>query len=284
MTSASRHDVDGIAYAFARVNSAALRSLYRPEIAEEHGLRTVSVKSALALLTASPVAVLNRVVNLGVFEPATPAQVDEIAALYARAHLPFTVQLSPTAGPPELPTWLSERGLRTADEWTVLARSPGPGAEVAGLHVGRVGPEEASKYARLYESAFALPFGQGNIAASTIGQPGWYHYAAQDERRAFAVAAMFVHEGAALFAGSGTLGAENGRGAQTALIARRLADAAAKGCDLALVESSERLGDETPVPLRNVMRAGFRVAFYQRTFVYAEGFRKRLDPTTGRWV
>lgn len=279
-----RDDVDDIAYAFARVNSAALRSLYRPEIAEEHGLRTVSVKSALALVTASPVADLNRVVNLGVFEPATPAQVDEIAALYARAHLPFTVQLSPAAGPPELPKWLTERRLRAASEWTVLARRQGPSQELTELDVGRVRPEEASAYARLYESAFALPFGQGSIAASTIGQPGWFHYAAQDDRRAFAVAAMFVHERTALFAGSGTLSAEIGRGAQTALIARRLDDAAAMGCDLALVESGARLGDETPAPLRNVMRAGFSVAFHQRNFVYAEGFRKRLDPATGRWI
>lgn len=279
-----RNDVGDIAHAFARVNSAALRSLYRPEIAEVHGLRTVSVKSALALLTASPVADLNRVVNLGVFEPATQAQVDEIAAIYARAHLPFTVQLSPAANPPELAKWLTERRLRPASEWTVLARRPAPSPQLTELHVGRVSPEEASVYARLYESAFALPFGQGSIAASTIGQPGWFHYAAQDDRRAFAVAAMFVHERTALFAGSGTLSAEIGRGAQTALIARRLGDAAAMGCDLALVESSAKLGDDTPAPLRNVIRAGFSVSFHQRTFVYAEGFRKRLDATTGKWI
>jgi hypothetical protein len=49
-------------------------------------------------------------------------------------------------------------------------------------------------------------------------------------------------------------------------------------------ESSASLGEESPAPLRNVMRADFRVAFHPRSFVYAEGFRKRLDPTTGRWI
>ena len=50
------------------------------------------VKSALALVTTSLVPDFNRVVNLGVFEPATAAQIDEILELYARAHVPFTVQ------------------------------------------------------------------------------------------------------------------------------------------------------------------------------------------------
>ena len=57
------------------------------------------VKSALALVTTSLVPDFNRVVNLGVFEPATAAQIDEILELYARAHVPFTVQLSPIARP-----------------------------------------------------------------------------------------------------------------------------------------------------------------------------------------
>ncbi len=280
----ARDGVNRVAYDFARANAAALQSLYGPQVAEEHGLRTVSVKSALALLTASPVAEFNRVINLGVFEPATPAQVDEIVSLYARADLPFTIQLSPVATPSELAKWLSERGLRAGSEWAVLARRLGPAAEVTGPNVVGVGPEEASTYARLYESAFGLPFGQGSIAASTIGRPGWYHYAAQVDRRAFAVAAMFVHESTALFAGSGTLRAESGRGAQTALIARRLADAAAMGCDLALVESSATFGEQTPAPLRNVLRADFRLAFRQPSFMYVEGFRQRLDTASRRWV
>jgi hypothetical protein len=279
------HDaVKDVAHAFARVNAAALRSLYRQEVAEEYGVWAVAVKSAVALVTATADRDLNRVVNLGVFEPATQAQVGAVLELYARAHVPFTVQLSPMARPPKLGDWLGDRGLRVAEEWTILSRNlPARVSDVPGVDVVQVQPEDASKYARVFESAFGIGFGQGQLAASAIGQPGWHHYLARDDSRPFAVAAMFVHERTALFAGSGTLRTETGRGAQRALIARRLKDAAALGCDLALVETAESLGGETPPSLHNILHAEFRVAFRQRSFVFDQGFPQRLDLANGRW-
>jgi hypothetical protein len=273
-----------VAHAFGRVNAAALRSLYRPQIEEEYGVRAVPVKSALALVTTSLVPDFNRVVNLGVFEPATAAQIDEILELYARAHVPFTVQLSPIARPATVTPWLEQRRLRPSGEWTVLSRDVAPPREEnVAFQMARIGRQDAATYARVYEAAFGIPFRQGALAASAIGEPGWHHYLASDEVRAIAAAAMFVHEGTALFAGSGTLASEGGRGAQTALIARRIRDAAALGCDLVLVETGEPIGDEPPPSLRNILRAGFAVAERQPCHVYDQGFRQRLDVAGGRW-
>lgn len=266
------------------MNAAALRSLYRPQIEEEYGVRAVPVKSALALVTASLVPDFNRVLNLGVFEPASAAQIDEILELYARAHVPFTVQVSPIARPTTLTQWLEQRRLRPSGEWVVLSRDVTPlPEEPAALQIARIGREDAATYARVYEAAFGIPFRQGALAASAIGEPGWHHYLASDEVRAIASAAMFVHEGTALLAGSGTLASEGGRGAQTSLIARRIRDAAGLGCQLVLVETGDPIGGNPPPSLRNIFRAGFAVAERQPSYVYDQGFRQRLDVAGGRW-
>ncbi len=272
-------------HAFGRATAAALRSLYRSEIADEYSVHAVTSRSAVALVTSARVAEFNRVINLGLFESGTVEQLDGLVELYAHQRVPFMVQLSPIARPRELESWLIERGFRSADEWTVMSRNlSAPIADASSHDTVQIGPSEASLYARVHEAAFGLAFGEGNLAAKAIGESGWHHYLVRDERRPFAAAAMFVHERTALFAGSGTLHAETGRGAQAALVIRRLRDAAAFGCDFAFVETDEDLRRATPAALRNVMRSGFTVAFRERTYVYDRGLRVRLDLASGRWA
>lgn len=273
-----------VVHAFARVNSAALRSLYRTGGAD-HAIRLVVARSAIAILTAADSAEFNRVVGLGVFEPATEKQLDQLLEPYRQAQVPFMVQLLPAARPPELREWLSKRGLDPGDEWSVLTRDlSDPVEDAPGPEVTRVADEDVATYARTYESAFGLDFRGGDLAASTIGRAGWSHYLAREDGRAIAVAAMFERDGAALFAGSGTVRTARGRGAQRALVRRRLADAARAGSVVAMVETDQDVRADTPPPLRNILHAGFVPAFREPSFVSARRSRQRLDPASGRWV
>lgn len=96
--------------------------------------------------------------------------------------------------------------------------------------------------------------GRGRLYAAAIGLPGWHHYLAYVEGAPAAAAALCVHEGVALCMVATTDPAYRGRGLQRLLIARRLADAVALGCDLASTETVE----ENASP-RNFRRAGFRL-------------------------
>jgi GNAT superfamily N-acetyltransferase len=74
-------------------------------------------------------------------------------------------------------------------------------------------------------------------------------------------AGLFLHEGAALFAGDGTLPAMRGRRVQSSLIAHRLRIAQEAGCDLAA--ACTMTGSTSQ---RNYERAGFRVVYTKAIF------------------
>ena len=75
-------------------------------------------------------------------------------------------------------------------------------------------------------------------------------------------ARLFTHltigDGLGYLANAATLPAMRGRGCQTALLARRIADAAAAGCDT--IASLAEFGSGSQ---RNLERAGLRVAYTQ---------------------
>jgi len=87
-----------------------------PALAAELGLGVEQISSAVALVARAVDYVLfNRVVGLGLREPATAAMVDQIANLYQAAGVQAAVQVSPAAGPAALPDWLAVRD-RTYEE------------------------------------------------------------------------------------------------------------------------------------------------------------------------
>jgi GNAT superfamily N-acetyltransferase len=71
-----------------------------------------------------------------------------------------------------------------------------------------------------------------------------------------------IAEGIAQFTGAATAPAHRRRGIQTALLASRLADAAAVGCDLAVVTTPPGSGSQA-----NVQRRGFDVLYTRAVLV-----------------
>jgi beta-glucosidase-like glycosyl hydrolase len=67
---------------------------------------------------------------------------------------------------------------------------------------------------------------------------------------------MFVHDGVALLAGASTIPEWRHRGAQNALLAKRLVYAAHAGCDLAMM-----CAEPGGASQRNAERQGFRIAY-----------------------
>ncbi len=85
------------------------------------------------------------------------------------------------------------------------------------------------------------------------------HYLVEHEGVPISTGSLGVHDGVALLAGASTIPSARGRGAQSVLLARRLVDARARGCELAMIVSS--VGSQSQ---RNAERIGFAVA-YTRT-------------------
>jgi GNAT superfamily N-acetyltransferase len=89
-----------------------------------------------------------------------------------------------------------------------------------------------------------------------LGQPGWSLYLARLDGRPAATAILYVAEKVGYCADAATHPAFRGRGLQTALLHRRIADASAVGVDF-ICSGAEFLSQSH----RNMERAGMRVLF-----------------------
>lgn len=85
---------------------------------------------------------------------------------------------------------------------------------------------------------------------------GWRCYTAYLDEREVACGAMLVDDGVAVLGLDATTPEARNRGCHTALVERRLADAAAAGCQTALAESCE-MPDDRASAGRNFQRLGF---------------------------
>jgi ribosomal protein S18 acetylase RimI-like enzyme len=92
----------------------------------------------------------------------------------------------------------------------------------------------------------------------------WRCYVALVGGEVAAGGALFVADGVGVLAAAGTLPAFRGRGAQTALLRRRIADAGAAGCDLVVCSAVPG-----SVSQRNQERVGLRTAYTRVTWVDA---------------
>ena len=241
-----------------------------PDVAREWGGRVEQIGSAIATRVAfGNLWIVNRVIGLGTAEPATEAMVDEIVELYRPAGVDFAVQLAPGAQPPELPAWLEARGLKRSRNWAKFYRDVEAPPDIpTDLRIEQIGAEERAIYVAAHMEGFGMPPALAPMVEAYVGRPGWKQYLAFDGDRAVAAAALFVHDGVGSLFGASTLPAYRRRGAQGALMARRIRDAAAAGCRWVVTETGEDSAEDPNPSYHNMVRTGFRLAYLRPNYMY----------------
>ena len=216
---------------------------------------------------ASP---LTQSFGLGLFAPATSADLDTIEAFFTTRGADVYHEVSPLADAALL-ALLPERGYRPVELTTVMHRALAPDTLPTSrpmdgggaLSTRRVEGDEVMTWADASArgwgespelAAFMKDFGQvtGRSRGTTC-------FVAEVDGTIVATGALVMHGGVAILAGASTIPAWRGRGAQTALLAARLAYAAEQGCDLAMMGAAPGSTSQT-----NAERQGFRIA-YTRT-------------------
>jgi GNAT superfamily N-acetyltransferase len=166
---------------------------------------------------------------------------------------------------------LTRVGLRHYNNWVKLYRdcSSLPPAD-CNLAIREIGDEDALSFGRIFAPAAGWPDICAEWLASLIGRPGWHTLGAFDDSRLVATGALFVsdHTGALTFAA--THPDYRGRGAQAALIRRRIEIAASLGCDLLSVETGQNRPGHPMPSHRNVLRAGFKEAYVRGNYVWTD--------------
>lgn len=273
--------------ALERVEAEAWSDVYRAATSAdvatcEVGLTTIGPAT---VMTAGLVDVLgfNRVVGLGVGMPADEAMLDAICTHYDAAAVPrFFVQVSPTAAPAALFEWIRRRGLRHHNNWVKLFRSIGdPPAATTDLHIERAGPDHAKAIADLLVPAFDWPGRVRGWLTRFVGRNSWHHYIAFDGDTPAAMAALYVTGRYGYFGPAATHPDFRRRGAQSALIAHRLRDAATLGCETLITETAEDRPEKPSPSFRNMRRAGFQVAYVRPNYIGEPGLCPQGVKRTG---
>ena len=229
-------------------------------LAGEFGIRAERLGSAIVLVAAGlDYLVFNRVIGLGMKEPATELVLDKIVEVYDEVGVQnFAVQLSPSAEPSALRTWLEERGLGYRDDWNKCYRK-GVTAEAVrtDVRVESIDRSRGDVFSRIACAAFGFPDSVAPWLAASVGRSGWRHYLGSDGDEPIAAGALFVKNQVGWIVAGSTLESHRRRGAQGALMVRRIRDAVDLGCRWLVTETRD--GN---VPSYSAMlRAGFELAY-----------------------
>ncbi len=236
-------------------------------VAGAFGAAAVRVGGAVCAVAALVEEVtINRVIGLGISEPATDEVLDRIAEVYGPVR--HTIALAPGARPAALAAMLRERGYEPAHAWVKFARpAADPPAPATALRIERIGPERADEFTAVLAAGFEIPQTVTAMLSHLPGRPGWTWFLAHDGALPVACGALFVDGQHGWLGQAATLPAQRRRGAQSALIAARIGAAGAAGAEVVVTETGEIVDDRPTISYRNILRAGFRPAYLRPNYV-----------------
>ena len=242
-----------------------------PSLAARHGIEAARIGSSLCTaISEQPSTMLNRVVGLGLDQPATDDDLDAIESFFARHEQPFYVSLHRRAKPSDLPARLEGRGFTPAYAWMKFTRGaePPPPTETA-LRVELAKPEQVADFGDVVAAGYGLePFVAAWLAE--LPKTSWRCYLAYDGDDPAGAAALFVHDGAGYLGFAATRPEHRRKGAQSALLAARIRDAVDAGCTTMVTETGERIPLKPSDSYRNILRFGFEEAYVRPNYLSPE--------------
>jgi GNAT superfamily N-acetyltransferase len=247
-------------------------ALASPAAAERLGISTARIGGGIVSIMANDPTggFFNVTVGLGQTEPLTQAVLNEVTAFATDAGAPALIfQVAPGADPGDWPDLLTASGITPSRAWVKFAvRRPAVPPYQTDLRIARLGPEHGEAFGNLFVIGFAMPTGAGLeewlAETPTWTDQGFATYGAWDGDRLVAAAVLFLGPESAVLAGAATLPRYRGRGAQSALMSVRIADALDAGAQWITCETGAETPDSPNPSLHNMRRLGLGEQ-YERT-------------------
>lgn len=254
----------------------AWRSIMRgptAAMAEQLGVGWAEQDGALLIWNrAAPVPIYNRLLALGVFEPATDALLDALLARSRAEQSRCTVQVGPAARPGDLAARLAARGLRQSSAWLMHFRAltgelPAHAPPPA-YRIERVTPESAPAWSDAILAGWEVPQWAATGVLATLlplaQHPDWACYLAAYEPTGLVVGggALFVAHGVGGLYTDGVRAEHRGRAIQRSLIAARISEAHRRGCELVSAQTYVASAGQ-----RNMASMGFEVAYTRLNYL-----------------
>ena len=226
-----------------------------------------------------PSSPVNKVIGLGFDTDLDVTALAHVEHEWGRRSEPVRIEMSILTDP-AIGSTLSDRGYRLHGFENLLGLRITPeiaGSQVGGVAVELATPAEWGTWIDIAVDAFSNLDGTGSVAPDSLAGehlravldeimcvPGFIRYLARVDGEAVGEAAMRIDGDLAQLAGAGTRPHARGRGVQKALLQRRLADARAAGCTLAVVTTAPGTRSQD-----NVMRRGFELLYTRAILVKA---------------
>lgn len=227
------------------------------------GAEILSVAGAYAVYGGA-MAPVNHVMGLGALEPVAPEDWAHIAHYYRRHGAPAQINVCPL-GDPSVMAGLAREGYLPSRFYAVLALplsefSPTPPSP--SVAVRPMAPAEAMLWLNTCAQGFAgkpePPAETMDLLRPNLASENARAYLAFVDGQPAGTAASFYHQGVVELGSDAVLPAMRRRGVHRALVAARLADAHAAGCDLAMAITVP--GSDSQ---RNLQRLGFELAYHR---------------------
>lgn len=257
------------AHSIARASEAA-----RHRRADEPGF-VIPIAGGVASFAEAD-SPLNKVAGLGFAGVPGEAALEEIEQAFAARDTPVQIELSQLADP-EIGELLTARGYRLVSFENVLGR--GLKGEIehvtpGGVEVRRSGEDELDAWLDVVGEGFSYPDVEGvpthedfprevlERAVRDYVAAGAMNYLALRDGAVAGGASIAMTDGVAQLGGAATAPAHRRRGIQSTLLSARLTDAAATGCDIAVVTTQP--GSKSQ---QNVQRLGFDLLYTRAVLV-----------------
>ena len=220
-------------------------------------------QTPVPVVAALNFSLFNRVIALGVAEPVVDADIAAIADAYAeREQTNWTVCLAPDAEPVDLAALLEAHGLHHSSDFAKVIRSTeNPPSVDTALRIEEIGPECRDDFVAVNIGAWGVPPVFAAWFGGTLGRPGWRHYIGYAGDVPVSTGGLYVSGNIGWLGFGATLPNHRGRGGQSAIMARRIRDAAEMGCDYVHTETSAETPDKPNPSYRNMVATGFELVY-----------------------
>lgn len=231
-------------------------------------VREVGPATCLTCRGIEPAVVFRRAVGLGVGRATSELELDDVLAHMNTGGLRYAVPVAPESQPAALTSWLERRGFTKGYAWMKFCRPCDvmPRAS-SDLEIRVIGRELAGEFGRVITEGFGLSPAVAPWVSALAGRPNWICVLAFAGATPVAGGAAHVVGEHAWLGFGATLASHRRHGAQSALLARRLGEAAARGARLAVTETGERLPDKPSSSYQNILRAGFQEMYLRQNYM-----------------
>lgn len=219
-----------------------------------------------SVLAALNFGAFNRVIALGIDEPATFEDLAAIKEFYrSHAQSRFVIEVTPFSHRDALlGHGLEPMPARIAKCWRKLDALP---PRVEGITLRPLDDADRDDVASVNRSAWGLPSFLGPWFAATVGRPGFRHVGVFEGDLLVSTGALYISDDIAWSGFVATRPEYRGRGYQFATTIDTLHEAAARGCRLVHTETAAETANAS---LRNIVRAGFTTIYEKELLTSSE--------------